>query len=607
MLDNNSIYNIKDSIKLLPDLPGVYRFLNNSGAIIYIGKAKNIKKRVSQYFQSKDKLTLKTRVLVQNISKIEHTIVENEEDALLLENSLIKEHQPKYNIMLKDDKTFPSICIKNEPFSRVFSTRKIINDGSIYFGPYSSANHVNSLIETIGSIFYLRNCNLDLSKDKIDQKRYKPCLQYHIFKCKAPCTSLFSLDEYQKQIELVKLLLKGESKYIITQLKAEMIQASNDLRFEEAHIIKQKIEILQNHNKKSIIVNHTISDVDVFSISENGNLAYGNFLRVVNGAVINALNITIKNPLEENKEIVLSRFISQIHSKFGSNCREIIVRYTPLYYQNDKRITIPKIGDKLKLLQLSEKNASILKIERIKQEELLRPDDHKERVVSAIMKDLSLSKPPLHIECFDNSNIQGNNPVAACVVFKNGVPSKRDYRHFNIKTVIGPDDYSSMYEVVYRRYKRILLEEENIPDLIVIDGGKGQLNKAIEALTSLGLNDKIEIIGLAKRLEEIIIPGDPTPLFLDKNSQTLKTLMHIRDEAHRFGISHHRNKRSKEQINSILRSIPGIGPKIESKLLKHFKNISNIKRASLDQISEIAGKKVAQEIINYLYSTFSKQ
>ena len=607
MLDNNSIYNIKDSIKLLPDLPGVYRFLNNSGSIIYIGKAKNIKKRVSQYFQSKDKLTLKTRVLVQNISKIEHTIVENEEDALLLENSLIKEHQPKYNIMLKDDKTFPSICIKNEPFSRVFSTRKIINDGSIYFGPYSSVNHVNSLIETIGSIFYLRNCNLDLSKDKIDLKRYKPCLQYHIFKCKAPCVSLFSLDEYQKQIELVKLLLKGESKYIITQLKAEMIQASNDLRFEDAHILKQKIEILQNHNKKSIIVNHTISDVDVFSISENGNLAYGNFLRVVNGAVINALNITIKNPLEENKEIVLSRFISQIHSKFGSNCREIIVRYTPLYYQTDKRITIPKIGDKLKLLQLSEKNASILKIERIKQEELLRPDDHKERVVSAIMKDLSLSKPPLHIECFDNSNIQGNNPVAACVVFKNGVPSKRDYRHFNIKTVIGPDDYSSMYEVVYRRYKRILLEGENIPDLIVIDGGKGQLNKAIEALTSLGLNDKIEIIGLAKRLEEIIIPGDPTPLFLDKNSQTLKTLMHLRDEAHRFGISHHRNKRSKEQINSILRSIPGIGPKIESKLLRHFKNISNIKRASLDQISEIAGKKVAQEIINYLYSTSSKQ
>lgn len=597
---------IKERVKLLPKLPGVYRFYNKEGVIIYIGKAKNLRSRVSQYFQSQKGLNRKTRVMVSKIERFEHTVVESEEDALLLENNLIKEYMPRYNVMLKDGKTYPWISIKNEPFPRIFITRKIIKDGSLYFGPYSSSWQAHSLVEFVTSIYYIRDCKLSLTKEAIKNKNYRPCLKYHIGKCKAPCISLFSEEEYEKQIAGIVSILKGESKSLIKEFQEKMYEASSKLLFEEAKKYKDKIDLITNHNSKSIIVSQSISNIDIFTLVFNHNSGYGNFLRVVNGSIIQSLNLEFKMPIEESEESIMTRFITEIHNKAGNSSKEILVSHYPDIDTLKQKCRIPKRGDKLYLLKLSSKNALLFQKERQKQEETLRPQEHKERVMESMKKDLGLESYPSHIECFDNSNIQGEFAVAACVVFKNGAPSKKEYRHFNIKTVVGANDYASMKEVVTRRYSRVLNQEGELPQLIVIDGGKGQLSFAWEALKELGLEKKIKLIGIAERLEKLIIPGDPHPLFLDKNSITLRVIMHLRNEAHRFGITHHRNKRSKAQIASELRTIPGIGEKSEHKLLRAFGSTAAIKKAPLEELVKVVGQKAATSIQNHFGTTAPK-
>ena len=590
---------IKEKIKLLPTNPGVYRFINKEGVIIYIGKAKNLKNRVSQYFQSDNTLTPKTRVMVSKIDRIEHTVVGTEEDALLLENNLIKKYQPRYNIMLKDSKTYPWICIKNEPFPRVYITRRYVKDGSLYFGPYSAVSYAYSILELINSLYQIRNCKLSLTPESIKTKHYRPCLNYHIGKCKAPCAGYFSSVNYQKQIENIKSILKGETSSLVREFRDSMRKASEDLRFEDAQIFKEKLELLERHYSKSLVVNQSVSNVDVFTLSLDNNIAFGNYIRVVNGSIIQSLNLEFKLPIEENPSTIMSRFIAEINAKFGKLSPEILVPVLPEELPDNINIHIPQKGDKLKLLELSQKNATMFRLERLKQEETLRPEEHKARVLASLQKDLDMKDLPVHIECFDNSNIQGKYAVAACVVFKEGVPSKSDYRHFNIKKVVGANDFATMKEVVNRRYSRLLAESAPLPQLIVVDGGRGQLNYAYETLRELGLHDKIKIIGIAKRLEELIIPGDPTPLFLDKNSTSLRLIMNLRDEAHRFGIKHHRDKRSKGQIESELRQIKGIGEKTEQLLLSELKSMRAIKAASEEKLSSIAGKKVAKILRTY--------
>ncbi|MDD4656154.1 MAG: excinuclease ABC subunit UvrC, partial [Bacteroidales bacterium] len=525
---------------------------------------------------------------------------------LLLENNLIKEYMPRYNVMLKDGKTYPWISIKNEPFPRIFITRKIIKDGSLYFGPYSSSWQAHSLVEFVTSIYYIRDCKLSLTKEAIKNKNYRPCLKYHIGKCKAPCISLFSEEEYEKQIAGIVSILKGESKSLIKEFQEKMYEASSKLLFEEAKKYKDKIDLITNHNSKSIIVSQSISNIDIFTLVFNHNSGYGNFLRVVNGSIIQSLNLEFKMPIEESEESIMTRFITEIHNKAGNSSKEILVSHYPDIDTLKQKCRIPKRGDKLYLLKLSSKNALLFQKERQKQEETLRPQEHKERVMESMKKDLGLESYPSHIECFDNSNIQGEFAVAACVVFKNGVPSKKEYRHFNIKTVVGANDYASMKEVVTRRYSRVLNQEGELPQLIVIDGGKGQLSFAWEALKELGLEKKIKLIGIAERLEKLIIPGDPHPLFLDKNSITLRVIMHLRNEAHRFGITHHRNKRSKAQIASELRTIPGIGEKSEQKLLRAFGSTAAIKKAPLEELVKVVGQKAATSIQNHFGTTAPK-
>lgn len=607
MLDEKQELTIKERVKLLPQLPGVYRFYNNEGVIIYIGKAKNLKNRVSQYFHSEEGLSRKTRVMVSKIDHFHHTVVESEEDALLLENNLIKEYLPRYNVMLKDGKTYPWICIKNEPFPRILITRRVIKDGSLYFGPYSSATQAYNLVEFVSSIYYLRDCKLNLTAEAIRDKNYRPCLKYHIGKCKAPCIGAFSEEEYKEQIAGIVSILKGESSSLIKEFKEKMSKAASLLLFEDAKRYKDKIDLITNHNSKSIIVSQSISNIDIFSLVFDNNRAYGNFMRVVNGSIIQSLNLEFKIPIEENNESIMTRFITEIHEKTGALSKEILVSHYPDIDSIKQKCHIPQRGDKLYLLKLSSKNAFLFQKERQKQEETLRPQEHRERVMETMKKDLGLDLYPNHIECFDNSNIQGQFAVAACVVFKNGVPSKSDYRHFNIKTVIGANDFASMKEVVTRRYSRLLEENGELPQVIIIDGGKGQLSFAWEALKELGLEKTIKLIGIAERLEKLIIPGDPHPLFLDKNSITLRVIMHLRDEAHRFGITHHRNQRSKAQISSELRTIPGIGEKSEQKLLKTFGSTSVIKKTSYNDLAKVVGEKVATAIQNHFETSESKQ
>lgn len=617
---------LKEKIRTLPSDPGVYRFLNSEGTIIYIGKAKNLKKRVMQYFVDPGRLTRKTKVLVSKIVDLEHTVVGSEQDALLLENNLIKQYQPRYNILLKDSKTYPWICIKREPFPRVFLTRRFVKDGSLYFGPYSSVQHAHHLLDLINSLYRLRTCTLNLSSQSIEAGKYKECLNYHIKKCEAPCIGNISSDEYSLQIEGIKNLLKGNTGALIREFKVKMQSAANELDFENAQIYKNSLDMLQQHYSKSLIVHPSITNIDVFSLVFEEYKVYGNFLRLNNGCIIKALNLEFKMNIEEDKGAVLSQFMQEIYNIAGediekddggvSMVKEVLVPFMPDQDFEGKHIHIPLRGDKLNLLELSTKNANAFKFQRLKQDALKFEEDgantdgkdgnesantlqdRGNKAVQMLQKDLNMSLPPLHIECFDNSNIQGTNPVAACVVFKNGKPSKRDYRHFNIKSVVGANDFASMQEVVYRRYSRLIAEDAPLPQLILIDGGKGQLHFAHNALMELGIHNKVKLISIAERLEELYVPGDPTPLFLDKNSLSLKLLMHLRDEAHRFGITFHRNKRSKGQIESKLREIDGIGAVTEEKLLKHFKSYKRVMEATFEELAAVAGNKVARNLIN---------
>lgn len=604
----------KDKINTLPDAPGVYRFLDHNGVIIYIGKAKNLKKRVSQYFVNPDRLTAKTRVLVSRIANIEHTVVENEQDALLLENNLIKQYQPRYNIMLKDSKSYPWICVKNEPFPRVFLTRKFVKDGSLYYGPYSSVQHAYHLLDLINTLYPLRTCKLNLNKEGIAAGKFKSCLNLHIGKCLGPCIGLITEEEYDLQIRQIKDILRGNAGDLLKEYRDKMMAASREMAFEVAQAYKEKVELLQNHYSKSLIVHPSISNVDVFSIVFDKYSAFGNFLRLNSGCIIQTINLEFKLNIEEDQAGVLSRFMLEVYkiledsmpagrivkgSLTSGNVSEILVPFLPDDLSFGKNIHIPLRGDKLSLLELSQKNANAFKFQKLKQEEIKNPEEAKNRAVMALKEDLHLQKLPLHIECFDNSNTQGTNPVAACVVFKNGKPSKKDYRHFNIKTVVGANDYASMREIVFRRYSRLLSEGGELPQLILIDGGKGQLSFAYDALVELDLHNKIEIVSIAERLEEIITLKEATSLFLDKNSPSLKLLMHLRDEAHRFGITHHRQKRTKNQINSALREISGIGEATEQKLLQHYKSVKRIKEAPFAELAALVGQKQARRIFEH--------
>ncbi len=595
---------LKDKINILPHQPGVYRFLDSKGVVIYIGKAKSLRKRVAQYFVKKENLSYKTKILVSKIDDVEHTVVENEQDALLLENNLIKQYQPKYNILLKDGKSYPWICVKNEPFPRVFLTRRFVKDGSLYFGPYSSVQHAYHILDMINSLFKLRTCKNVLSKQFIEQGKYKPCLNMHIKKCFAPCIGDISEEDYNEQISQIKNLLRGKTRDLIRDFKGKMLKSAKDLDFEKAQDYKNRIEVLDNHYSKSVIVSSSISNVDVFSLATEGYSAFGNFMRLNEGCIIKTLNLEMKLNIEESNEDILERFIFEVYAILGEQLQElkgteIIVPFIPENLRDVKNIHIPQKGEKAALMDLSLKNANAFKFHQLKQEEIKNPDEVANKAVTTLKDVLQMDKLPLHIECFDNSNTQGTNPVAACVVFKNGKPSKKDYRHFNIKTVIGANDFASMKEVLNRRYSRLLAENAPLPQLIVVDGGKGQLSLAMQALEELGLKDKIEIVGLAKRLEEIITPYDSESLFLDKNSPALRLLMHLRDEAHRFGITHHRNKRTKAQVNSALREIEGIGEATEQKLLKHFKSLKRIKEAPVEELISVVGQKNAKAILKH--------
>jgi excinuclease ABC subunit C len=592
---------IEVQVKSLPESPGVYQYYDSDDKILYVGKAKNLKKRVSSYFNKVHDIA-KTNVLVKKIVTIKHIVVPTETDALLLENNLIKKLQPRYNILLRDDKTYPWICIKKEPFSRVFSTRRLIKDGSEYFGPYTNFKTVATILELINQLYPLRTCSYDLNDTNIQNHKYKVCLDFHIGNCKGPCEGHESLEDYQAQILAIKELLKGNFKESLKQFEIKMYQFASDLEFEKAQKVKEKIDSLQQYQSKSTIINPKITNVDVFSIISDDASAFINFLQISNGSIIRSHTLEIKKKLDESDKKLLEIAIVELRERFQLLSKEIIVPFPVKIHENIK-VTVPQLGDKKHILDLSIRNAKFYRIEQLKQIQIVDPDRHTNRIMATMQKDLRLSVEPRHIECFDNSNIQGTNPVAACVVFKDGKPSKKDYRHFNIKTVEGPNDFASMEEVVYRRYKRLLDEAQPLPQLIIIDGGKGQLSSALKSIDDLGLRGKIAIIGIAKRLEELFYPGDSAPLYLDKKSETLKVIQQLRNEAHRFGITHHRDKRSKSALNSSLIEINGIGDKTMEALIKHFKSVKRLKEASEAEISSVVGVYKANKIRNYFNQT----
>nr|WP_299386789.1 excinuclease ABC subunit UvrC [Allomuricauda sp.] len=585
---------ISVQISVLPDSPGVYQFYDSDGKILYVGKAKNLKKRVSSYFNKKQEYG-KTRVLVRKIHSVKHIVVSTESDALLLENNLIKKLLPRYNVLLKDDKSYPWICIKKERFPRVFSTRKLIKDGSEYFGPYTSMKTVRTLLELVRSLYPLRTCNYDLSEEKIAAGKYKVCLEYHLGNCLGPCEGLQTEEEYHGQIESIRQIIKGNFKGSLQQFKSRMKLHAEAMEFEKAQRVKDKIEILENYQARSTVVNPKINNVDVFTIISDETHGYVNFLQLSHGSIVRSHTLEIKKKLEETDEELLQLAIIELRQRFNSQSKEVYLPF-PVIVEEHIKITVPKLGEKKRIMELSERNARFFRQDRFKQIKITDPDRHTKRIMAQMKADLRLAEEPTHIECFDNSNIQGSNPVAACVVFKNGKPSKKDYRHFNIKTVEGPDDFASMEEVVFRRYKRLLGEGEPLPQLVVIDGGKGQLSSALKSLEVLGLRGKIAIIGIAKRLEEIYFPEDPIPLYLDKKSESLKIIQQLRNEAHRFGITHHRNQRSKGAINSELEQIEGIGKKTAEQLLKQFKSVKRIKEATIDSLAESVGMSKAKKI-----------
>ena len=582
----------------LPNKPGVYQYYDKDDKLLYVGKAKNLKKRVSSYFTKQHDLG-KTRVLVKKIVTIKHIVVDTETDALLLENNLIKKYQPRYNIMLKDDKTYPWICIKKERFPRVFSTRRMIKDGSEYFGPYTSMKTVHTLLGLINGLYPLRNCNYDLSVKNIKAEKYKVCLEFHLGNCLGACEEHQTEEDYNQSIIAIRNILKGNFKESLSAFKLQMKEFAENLHFEDAQKIKEKIDVLMNYQSKSTVVNPKINNVDVFSIISDEGYGYVNYLQISYGSIIRSHTLEIKKKLEETDEQMLQLAIIEIRQRFQSQCKEIYVPFKINVGENLK-IYIPKVGDKKHILDLSIRNAKYYRMERFKQVRITDPNRHENRIMAQMKKDLRLSEEPRHIECFDNSNIQGTNAVAACVVFKNGKPSKKDYRKFNIKTVVGPDDFASMEEVVYRRYKRLVDEKQPLPQLIIIDGGKGQLSSSLKSLDKLNLRGKIAIIGIAKRLEELFYPDDPIPLYLDKKSETLKIIQQLRNEAHRFGIEFHRNKRSKEALNTTLETIDGIGEKTVVELLKQFKSTQRIKKASFDEIAKVVGPSRAKKIKEHL-------
>ena len=591
--------NLQIQIKTLPNQPGVYQYLDKEGTIIYVGKAKNLKKRVNSYF-TKTHDSGKTRVLVKKIASIKHIVVETETDALLLENNLIKKHKPRYNVLLKDDKSYPWICIKNERFPRVFPTRKVFKNGGEYYGPYTSMKTITTLLSLIKGLYSLRTCNYDLTQEKIQAGKYKVCLEYHLGNCKGACEDFETETQYNENVKAIKEILKGNFKDSLHQFKKQMHQLADNLKYEEAQKIKEKIAILENYQAKSTIVNPKISNVDVFSIVSDESYGYINFLQLSYGSIIRSHTLEIKKKLDETDKELLELAITEIRQRFHSKSKEIYVPFK-LNLGNHLKITIPQLGDKKHILDLSHRNAKYFRMERFKQIKMVDPDRHTNRIMAQMKADLRLSQEPRHIECFDNSNIQGTNPVAACVVFKNGKPSKKDYRHFNIKTVEGPDDFASMEEVVYRRYKRMLEEKQPLPQLIIIDGGKGQLSSALKSLDALNLRGKIAIIGIAKRLEELFYPNDSIPLYLDKKSETLKIIQQLRNEAHRFGIEHHRNKRSKSALNTELESINGVGDKTVVALLKHFKSAKRVANAKLDELEAVVGVSRAEKVYQYYH------
>ncbi|VAW19193.1 Excinuclease ABC subunit C [hydrothermal vent metagenome] len=595
---NKNIDHLKSLIAGIPDCPGIYQYFDDNRRVIYIGKAKNLKKRVSSYF-NRIHSHRKTALLVRNIADIKYMVVDTEEDALLLENNLIKKHQPRYNVRLKDDKTFPWICIKKEPFPRVFKTRNVVRDGSLYFGPYTSVLAVNTLLGLFKKTYKLRNCNYNLSAKNIDSKKYKVCLEYHIGNCLGPCEGLQDEDSYNKSIDEIKNILKGDISGVIFYLKKLMKDFSDKCQYEDAQKIKVKLQSLERFQNKSTVVSAKVTNVDVFSIEEDEKYAFVNYLKVIEGAIIQTYTIEIKKSLGEDKKDLLPMAIVEIRQKIYSNANEIIVPFNPGVEMKGINFHIPKIGEKKKLLGLSQRNAKYYRLEKQKQKLLIKPKNNTDRILKTIKKDLRLTELPKRIECFDNSNLQGANPVASCVVFKNTKPLKREYRHFNIKTVEGANDFASMEEVVFRRYKRLIEEELPLPQLIIVDGGKGQLSSAIKALERLNLRGGITVIGIAKRLEEIYFPGDSLPLYLDKNSETLKIIQQLRNEAHRFGISFHRQKRSKTFITSELENIKGIGTETIQKLFLKYKSLNRVKELSIDELSQVIGQSKAKLVFYY--------
>ena len=591
--------NLTEQIQSLPDSPGVYQYFDSSGKILYVGKAKSLIKRVSSYFNKGLYENGKTAMLVRKIADIKYIIVDTEPDALLLENNLIKKYQPRYNVMLKDDKTYPWISIKNERFPRVFSTRTLTRDGSQYFGPYASGKMMNTLLELINKLYPLRNCNLNLTEENIQRRKFKVCLEYHIGNCKGPCEGYQNEADYNDNISQIKNIIKGNISSAIKEMKGMMKDYADQMKFEKAHLLKEKVILLEKYQSKSTVVSPVIDNVDVFSISVDDQYGYVNFLKVLNGAIVQGHTVELKKKLEESSEELLEIAITELRQRFQSDAKEIIVPFLPEIAFPGVTFYIPQRGDKKHLLELSQRNVEYYRKEKERQETLIDPERHTKRIMQTMMKELRLKEEPRHIECFDNSNIQGAHPVAAMTVFKNGKPSKKDYRHFNIKTVEGPNDFASMEEVIYRRYKRAIEENQSLPQLVVIDGGKGQLSSAMKSLEQLNLNGKMAVIGIAKKLEEIYFPEDSIPIYIDKKSETLKVIQQIRDEAHRFGITHHRSKREKATIQSELTEIKGISYHTAQKLLRKFKSVNKIKGCSEQELGEVIGKAKAKIVFDY--------
>lgn len=598
---NKYFSHLESIVKNLPHKPGVYQYFDDKGKIIYVGKAKDLKKRVSSYFAKINAISGKVQMLVRKIADIRYIVVETEQDALLLENNLIKKYQPHYNVALKDDKTFPWICIKKEPFPRVFHTRNIIRDGSQYFGPYANVRLMHTLLDLTRQLFPLRNCNLNLTEKNINSGKFKVCLEYHLGNCKGPCAGLQTEEDYNSSVTGIREIVKGNITMVAKQLRELMMEYAASMAFEKAHLVKEKLELLDKYQSKSTIVNPAINDVDIFSLISDGLHAYVNYMKVMNGAIIQVHTMEIIKKLDESPEELLTIAITEIRQRFDSHSPEIILPFIPEFELPGVTLTVPKIGDKKKLLDLSERNVKYYQMEREKQKEQVDPEHKVNRLMETMMKDLRMTEAPTHIECFDNSNIQGTNPVAAMVCFKNGKPDKSEYRHFNIRTVEGPDDFASMEEIIYRRYKRLLEEDKPLPSLIVVDGGKGQLSSALISLEKLGLRGKITIIGIAKKLEEIYYPNDSLPMYLDKKSETLRIIQQMRDEAHRFGITHHRRRREKAALSPQLMEIEGVGYSLNQKLLWKFKSVKNIKLATLAAIQAVIGKSKGQLVYNHFH------